>query len=952
MSTAKKLSSVFASPPSSPKQQQRLASPGRRGPTREREPLLPSFESRRWFDKERRQKQWLLEIFAGCLTYFFMTVFVVTYAATVSGELGFGTKDLARSSVLSYFVCGGVYVLLTRMPYAMPIGPDLAVAPMMAQVAGAIGASYKDRADLDALACVLTVSAVSAAIAGGAMALMSQYGLLRFAEYLPFPVVAGLLAATGFGLIHSAVHLALPGLFSCLAAVLVAFVDFLFYSRRASPPLRFTICVLLPTVVVNVISHQRKDLFFPKRIFGADALRNPPPLVSALYAALFRTKESGEYWRPGLAMDALSAALEPALAVILLTILKAPVVDAAVRKALVGVVATENQKDMPLGRLTKEKYSSARRGLQKEENTTAREMTLLGTANVMSLAIGASPVIGQSVSMSVVNKGVGSKPESKVPAITCLVLTALSTIWPFLVACRVPRFVFAGLIASSGSRLVERWLVQPAAYLPRPEVGVTVVISTLTLVRGFATGVAAGAAASVLLFAYASIYAPIVKYVATGLTFRSNIDRDPDDRAILDAKGDALAIVVLTGLLFFGNGIVLLAFVDALLDDDDDDDLLLTSAQHQQQGPHHRRKKKKKPTYLVLDCGLCLGADASAVDAIIECGQKVNATHDPADLLADGPALYLANTPDKLRLALRRRPRVDQTLKFAPDADKAFGACENRLIAQQRIKKRSPPEEKRVVVVVKAATQKTTTNVAGILDHYEPPHPEQKPLATLKKPGMSDFGEALRHSVARTALVDAFDGSEIIDRLEAALGPRSRVVRLGEGQTLMAHSKAGDPVDRDDSLYIVARGRIDVRHDPSQSTGGHLGARSLSYSSMVLASRRRHSRSLAFRLTQLGPGSLIGVEELATRVRSVGVFAASGDDCLLHRITFKDIDDLISEDPLLGVSIFRFVSAVLADDASNLKARLSTTVDAFYSKPLRQPMSRRTLRSFALTTLP
>ena len=69
--------------------------------------------------------------------------------------------------------------------------------------------------------------------------------------------------------------------------------------------------------------------------------------------------------------------------------------------------------------------------------------------------------------------------------------------------------------------------------------------------------------------------------------------------------------------------------------------------------------------------------------------------------------------------------------------------------------------------------------------------------------------------------------------------------------------------------------------------------------------------------------------------------------CLLYRIKFEDVDALqISDGPLYG-AVYRLVAASLAEDCERLKVRVSTFVDALYSKPLRKPIQSKTLRAIA-----
>jgi len=428
------------------------------------------------------------------------------------------------------------------------------------------------------------------------------------------------------------------------------------------------------------------------------------------------------------------------------------------------------------------------------------------------------------------------------------------------------------------------------------------------------------------------------------------VQRDAQDSEILDQYGDRCVIIILTGYLFFGNGAKLLAFVDALLDDDDIED-----------------QAKNHATYFVLDLALCLGADASAVDAVLEAGRKIARSHSSAEVEKNGPPLYLANPPEAVRSALKKRgPTVDRIIRCVFDADRAFGTCEDRLLASIKCTIVRPPRRE-ISYMRKSSKQESELSAFAGLLHITTSTdtisfaPIQQEESRIENEEYDTFGKALRLSLFRTHLSTMEDGPNILTRLEEGLAPRASLLKLRRDETLMSRACAGEACDATtDALYLVARGRVIVRYDPSQTTG-HFFLRTPQNSLSKLNSAPRRRKNLArtstgahskpFRLSELGPGSLIGVEEFCTRLRSVGIFMAAVDDVVVYKISFNAIDDLILSDPLFGVAFFRLVAIILTDDATMLKSRLSNYVEAFYAKPLRTPISRRTLRSFATAAI-
>ena len=151
--------------------------------------------------------------------------------------------------------------------------------------------------------------------------------------------------------------------------------------------------------------------------------------------------------------------------------------------------------------------------------------------------------------------------------------------------------------------------------------------------------------------------------------------------------------------------------------------------------------------------------------------------------------------------------------------------------------------------------------------------------------------------------------------------------RGGSGDSPAASRPQGGPAPPQ-----VAAGRVHVRRDPQQSTGGR--------------GRRRTRAAFAFRLAELGPGSLIGVHEFASRTRSEGVFLAT-EPTLLWRLSFDALDALAARDALAYAAVCRLVAAELCAECDRTKWRLGSILDALHATPLRDPLPRAALRALA-----
>ena len=199
--------------------------------------------------------------------FFFVTVFAAAFASTTSADVSFlrpRGADLVRIATLG-FVAGAPFVFFQKLPYAMPLGPDLGVAPLLGLVAEAIGRAYPVGTKLpsdddDAFAAVILAWAFAALLIGVALTSLSRLRLLRFVDYIPFPVICGLLASIGVELVVAAIGLAAPSggwkahpLPVAVAALLTA-VDTFLRVNKVAPELRFGAVVILPTAVFHVVA--------------------------------------------------------------------------------------------------------------------------------------------------------------------------------------------------------------------------------------------------------------------------------------------------------------------------------------------------------------------------------------------------------------------------------------------------------------------------------------------------------------------------------------------------------------------------------------------------------------------------------------------------------------------------------------------------------------------------
>jgi SulP family sulfate permease len=213
----------------------------------------------------------------------------------------------------------------------------------------------------------------------------------------------------------------------------------------------------------------------------------------------------------------------------------------------------------------------------------------------------------------------------------------------------IPRMIVGGVLVFVGLAFIVEWVWDKRRSLPPIEYGVVLVILAVIIARGFLPGVVVGLVLAVVLFAISYGRVELVREVAFGETYRSNVDRPAAERAQLRTLGEQVQILRVNGFVFFGstNG-------------------LLERIRH--------RIEAEPLAFLVIDLQRVTGVDSSAVAAFAK-----------AMRLAEGGGFEIVFTgpSDSVRAQLERGGVVptEGTVGFEPDLDRGLQRCEDALLA-------------------------------------------------------------------------------------------------------------------------------------------------------------------------------------------------------------------------------------------------------------------------------
>jgi SulP family sulfate permease len=199
-----------------------------------------------------------------------------------------------------------------------------------------------------------------------------------------------------------------------------------------------------------------------------------------------------------------------------------------------------------------------------------------------------------------------------------------------------------------GLSFIVMWLVDMRRSLPVGEYAIVVAILATIATKGLLPGLVVGLVLAIALFAVNYGRIDLVHEVPFGTTYRSNVDRPPDERATLQGLADRVQILRMNGYVFFGAASGLLERI-------------------------RRREEAGGLRFLLIDLRRVTGMDASAALSFRKIAQLAEAS---------GFELVLSGVPKASERQLTQAVAVvaDGVVWFEPDLDRGLQRCEDGLL--------------------------------------------------------------------------------------------------------------------------------------------------------------------------------------------------------------------------------------------------------------------------------
>ena len=511
--------------------------------------------------------------------------------------------------------------------------PIVALSGVLVAVAAAVPAGAPETVRFTTVMVAVAFGTLSIGVSALLLGWLRLGSIVRF---IPYPVVGGFLAGTGFLIVVGGLSLVLNqplslqllthppvGMAWWRLATVAAFIAAIGIAET-----RFSNALAVPGVILASLV-----------LFNAAAL-SAGVTPGALRAAgwVMQLPESGRLW-PAIHPGDLRAVDWHAILVGALGLPTVIVVSIVAFLMNATGIELANRRDFDID----------------------RELRTVGLMNLVAGAGGGAPGF-HSFSLSLLAAKLNG--SSRMVGVIVAALLAAALICGDLLLDAVPTFILGGLLTWLGATQLFQWLVRSYRRLSITEYGVIVLIFVIIVGVSFAVGILVGLIAAAVLFAVEYSRIDIVRHEMTGLEYQTGADGSEKRNELLHLHGGAILIVRLQGYLFFGTADRLRRRVQNRM------------SGHGQGHGRHQHHYQRRPRFAVMDFRRVAGLDSSAVVSFIRLAQIAD---------REGYVVMLTGLPASAERALARggfTSAAYPNVRIAPDIERGLKWCEDTLLAE------------------------------------------------------------------------------------------------------------------------------------------------------------------------------------------------------------------------------------------------------------------------------
>jgi sulfate permease, SulP family len=461
----------------------------------------------------------------GLVLGLMVVILQVSFASMIfSGQLenhvGKGIGMLIAGSLIFVLVT----TLLSGIRSVVALPQDAPVA-LYAGVAAAISAGIGNPESLETYITITAGLVVSGLLTGLFFYLVGHFKLAELFRFMPYPVISGFLAGTGWllskgslevmtgiNLTFETLSLLLTGEVLVLWLPGVAYALILFFLLR-----RFSNFLILPgSLVISVALY-----------YLVLALTGTPMATAREAGMLFESFGESTLW-PAFGFGDFSSVnwslvirQMPAIAII-------PFISLLGFLLNTGGVETAAKKEFDMN----------------------RELKANGLANALAGLAGAHPGYN-ALSLSALGLRIGA--YTRLVGLTVVVFLSLTLVFGSSVLVLFPKAVLGGFLLLLGLFFISDWLIDTAKKMPRSDHLLVLAIFLIISIFGYLQGVVFGLFATILFFVIRFSKVPIISSSGDLSSIHSSRHRTLPQQKLLAMQGKKVAIYNLKGYIFFGS---------------------------------------------------------------------------------------------------------------------------------------------------------------------------------------------------------------------------------------------------------------------------------------------------------------------------------------------------------------------------------------------------------------
>lgn len=576
-------------------------------------------------------KRFLVDVMPGLIAGLFAVIYCISFAALIfSGNLSSYLPIGIGLMLLTAIIVSSIVSIFSSFPCTIA-GPQDTTAAILSLVATNIVTLMPGASRQETFLTMIATIIVSSVVSGLVFLGLGWFNLGKFIRFIPYPVIGGFMAGSGWLLFRGALKL-MTGI-SLDLTKLHQQIPVLLAPELLIQWIPGLIFALILTIVLPRFRH---FLVMPGLLIGAfilfyvvTSLLGIDKTMASQFGLLLGPFPKGS----SLQFLTFTAATRAAW----------PIVFS--QFGSIGALCLINTIALLLN-------ASAIELVAKKDIDLNQELKVVGMSTIISSFFGGFGGF-HSVSRSslVYRLGARHRLVGWIVASVCLIMLLVGP----SVLSAVPKSLVGGMLLYLGLEFLIEWVYRAWFKLARGDYFIVLLILLIVAFIGYLEGVAIGTLAATVLFAVTCSQIDVTKRTLSGSNYHSNVLRTPEQEKQLREQGDQIHIIELQGLLFFGTA-----------------NKLLNSIRERIDNPNRQPVR-----FILLGFRLCTGLDASAVVSFVKL-QQIASQKDIVVVFANLTPEYQQRLQQGGCLA-----PDDEFCRDFPDLDRALEWCEQQILTAQ-----------------------------------------------------------------------------------------------------------------------------------------------------------------------------------------------------------------------------------------------------------------------------